>query len=811
MTNVASRITFLLAVIALSLLIGLQSLRAEESVKGLEALALSAEERAWLSAHPNLRLGDDFAWPPFAFLDEQGVYSGISSGYVASISKRLGIGIKPVLGLTWEQVLEKVKGGEVDMLPAVVRSKEREAFLNFTKPYISYPVVIATHREGPKILEIADLAGRKVGVVKGYITHESLAKDYPAINLIGFENLDAGLQSLDSDAIDAFVDNLGAITYEARRLRLANVKISAPTPYKFELSLATRKDWPELASLLDKSLEAMSSHEKSSIENTWLAVEIHFGVDVKTILLWVVPTGILGLIIFAAIIARNRGLRQNIDRNKRTEAALRDSETRFRAIIEASPVPIALNDEALNITYLNAAFTRTFGYTLDDIPTLAEWWPKAYPDPTYRQQVTKRWDVQLEKAVREKTQFEPMEVSVRCKNGSSRTVLAAAAPLGSWLEGDHLVTLYDITDRKRVERELVESEAHLRAIIWNEPECIKIVDERGCLAQMNPAGLAMIEADRFEQVAGLQVLDLVAPEHKDSFASMHERVLDGEAVQLEFEVIGLKGGRHWMETHAVPMLVNGKTVQLAVTRDVTERKRAQEEITRSNAELEQFGYAVSHDLRQPLRAINSYTSLIERKLGDKLDDEGRTFLHFVKDGALRMDHMLTSLLEYSRIGRSGEPMSLMESREAVEEALRFLSPAIADAHADIRIGQNFPKIMGSRDEMTRLFQNLIGNALKYRAPDRDLVVSVDVAPHAEGWKFSITDNGIGIDPSQIKRLFQVFQRLHTQDAYEGTGIGLAVCRKIVGRHGGRIWVESAGEGQGCSFCFTLPRSQERVA
>ena len=374
-----------------------------------------------------------------------------------------------------------------------------------------------------------------------------------------------------------------------------------------------------------------------------------------------------------------------------------------------------------------------------------------------------------------------------------------------WMVGTH----WEITERKNAEQALKESESRQRAIIENEPECIKIVDAQGKLTCMNPAGLRMIEADSLQQVAGKLVTGLIVAEHRQAFIEMHQKVLSGEAVQLTFEIIGLKGGRRWMETHAVPIQENGQTVQLAVTRDITDRKQSEaalqqqaEALVRSNAELEQFAYVASHDLRQPLRMVNSYIQLLERRLADKLEDDTHQMMHFAIDGAKRMDQMLISLLEYSRVGRKGQPMVPMLSLDGVEEALHFLDPAIKEANAVVQISGDWPEILASRDEFTRLWQNLIGNAVKYRAPDCAPVLEISVVPKADGWRFCISDNGIGIDPAQFDRLFRVFQRLHTQNKYEGTGIGLAVARKIVERHGGRIWVESNGLGQGSRFCFT---------
>ena len=238
--------------------------------------------------------------------------------------------------------------------------------------------------------------------------------------------------------------------------------------------------------------------------------------------------------------------------------------------------------------------------------------------------------------------------------------------------------------------------------------------------------------------------------------------------------------------------------------DTTGRRRMETELRESNAELEQFAYAVSHDLRQPLRMVTGFTQLLERSLGDTADDRQREFLSFVRDGAKRMDQMLLALLEYSRVGRLGEPSQTLNVGEVVAEALHYLSPALAEAQARVEQPAAWPLITVSRNEAVRLFQNLLGNALKYRRPDVPPVITLAVVPRPDGYEFLVSDNGIGVDPALIGRLFKMFQRLHTQDAYEGTGIGLALCRRIVERHGGRIWIESAGEGTGTTVHVFLP-------
>jgi signal transduction histidine kinase len=264
------------------------------------------------------------------------------------------------------------------------------------------------------------------------------------------------------------------------------------------------------------------------------------------------------------------------------------------------------------------------------------------------------------------------------------------------------------------------------------------------------------------------------------------------------------------------------TLEQRVADRTRELEARMEELRRSNADLEQFAYAASHDMRQPLRMISSYLQLLEAELKPLLNDDTRQNFHFATEGAQRMDQMLSALLDYSRVGRNNDNRVALDSRAVLDEALRILQPAINEALAEVRVEGDWgqaPQIVASRDEILRLLQNLIDNALKYRVEGRkpEVVVSAEwlesVSAQIGGgeWCFTVKDNGIGLLPGQEVRIFKVFERFQPRAKYPGTGIGLALCRKIVEHHGGRIWVESVGENLGCCFVFTLPAaSTEQV-
>jgi signal transduction histidine kinase len=279
----------------------------------------------------------------------------------------------------------------------------------------------------------------------------------------------------------------------------------------------------------------------------------------------------------------------------------------------------------------------------------------------------------------------------------------------------------------------------------------------------------------------------------------------GTVFQHEHRIMVGETVRHVRQQADLSRAADGTPLRcLGTTQDITERKQAEEELRRSNAELEQFSYAISHDLRQPLRMVASYMQLLGISLAEQLDDEQREHFKFAIDGARRLDQMLVALLEYSRLGRLGEPLAWLETRAIVDEALLFLQPAIAEAQAKISVRGHWPRAWVRPDEILRLLQNLIANAAKFRLAGRCPEIRV-VSRVARGqWCLSVADNGVGIHPGQLGRLFQVFQRLQSRANYEGSGVGLALCRKIAEHHGGRIWAESAGDGQGSRFCVSLP-------
>ena len=234
---------------------------------------------------------------------------------------------------------------------------------------------------------------------------------------------------------------------------------------------------------------------------------------------------------------------------------------------------------------------------------------------------------------------------------------------------------------------------------------------------------------------------------------------------------------------------------------VEERTEELTRLTRSNADLAQFAYIASHDLQEPLRMVTSYLQLIEQRYKDKLDADGTEFISYAVDGAKRMQTMINDLLTFSRVGTRGKPLEPTDCEVILDHTLANLQIAIENSQTIITHAP-LPTVMADDTQMVQLFQNLIGNAIKFRRQE-PLRVHISAQAKEREWVFSVRDNGIGMEPQYAERIFVIFQRLHSKEEYPGTGIGLAVCKRVVERHGGEIWVESQ-PGQGSTFYFTIP-------
>ena len=336
-----------------------------------------------------------------------------------------------------------------------------------------------------------------------------------------------------------------------------------------------------------------------------------------------------------------------------------------------------------------------------------------------------------------------------------------------------------------------------------------MVDRRGTMVLVNRETERLFGYRRDELIG--QSIEMLVPaqlraRHPDLRATFHANP-QARPMGAGRDLFGRRkgGGEIPVEIGLTPVDTDEGTFVLATVVDIGPRKQAEEELRRSNEELERFAYVASHDLQEPLRTVASYVQLLSRRYRDRLDGDAMDFIDFAVGGVRRMQHLIEDLLAFSRVGTRGAPLVPTELPAVLRATLDTLHAALEESGAKVT-ADDMPTVVADAGQVAQLLTNLIGNALKFRGAEAPRV-HVGAERIDRMWSISVRDNGIGIAPEYFDRIFVIFQRLHSREEYAGTGVGLAICKKIVERHGGRIWVEST-PGQGARFTFTLPSTAD---
>jgi PAS domain S-box-containing protein len=508
-----------------------------------------------------------------------------------------------------------------------------------------------------------------------------------------------------------------------------------------------------------------------------------------------------GILVTAAI--------RDITVRKEAEKHLAQMEGRYRGLLEAAPDAMVVVNQSGDIVLLNVQAERQFGYRRDEL--VGQRVKSIIPEGFAERLIADGTRTAAEALAQQIGTG--LELNGRRKDGSEFPIEIMLSPLQS-AEGI-LVTaaIRDITERKQVEDVLRQNEERFRLIVSNVKDYANIMlDTEGLIVSWNQ-GAERIKGYRAEEIIGQHFSRFYTAEDLRNGVPARELKQATETGRFEGEGWRMrKDGSRFLANIVITALRDEKGRLRGfgkITRDITERRQAEEalmktmtELKRSNEELGQFAYVASHDLQEPLRMVASYTQLLAQRYKGQLDSDADEFIGYAVDGCDRMQRLIQDLLSYSRAGTNIGALREISGEKALEESLSNLQVTIKESGAVVT-HDSLPAIMTDDAQLVLLFQNLIGNAIKYHGTEspRVHVSATNNAGHE--WIFSVRDNGLGIEPQYFKRIFILFQRLHGQKEFEGTGIGLAMCKKIVDRLGGRIWVESQPH-LGSTFFFALP-------
>lgn len=539
------------------------------------ALTLTDEEKAWLAAHPRVSLGVDASWPPFEFRDQEGRYQGLAADYIALLQERLGVSLTPVEPKSWTEVLELARNQRIDLLPGIMSTPERQAYLSFTRPYLDFPIVILAHEGGAEPRTLNDLYGLKVAVVENYAPHELLRAQHPDLNLVAMPNVSSTLQALATDAVDAVVGDLASSIWSLRQLKLDGLYVSGETPYRYQLAMATPRDNPILVGILDKAMADLGDKEISAIQQRWVGNVVDKRALWHDLVLYGLPAVLVLLAMLAAVMRINRRLSSEISRRISLEQELRSSEYHYRSLIESLSA-IAWEADANDFTYsyVSPHAEDLLGYPIQSWLNPGFWRSILHP----------------EDALWAQAYCESETAAGRDHSLDYRVIRADGQALWvrnivSMIEHGHRPVMrglmIDISETKRTEDALRLSEQKFASVFQQCPDILLIARHSdGVLLEVNEA---------FEEQIGLsptQVIGRTATQLglwgvSGSGPALLERLHQGGIRNLEMTFRRSNGQLFTGLTSAETFELDGILALVVAVRDISQLKETQEQLQTS--------------------------------------------------------------------------------------------------------------------------------------------------------------------------------------------------------------------------------------
>lgn len=763
---------------------------------------------------------------PVSYVDSTtGLAAGFGVDVFNAIAAQLGITVEYQAVGDWKEVEDALKSGRADVCPILTVNDARKAFVDFTSPYQSFGLAINTRDETTDIQKLADLDDRRVGVIRKSQAYELLKDRSSSVKLVEYDSFVSALFDLLSGKIDAYVGPDDIFRALARKSGVDDqISTLSPPLKEFKRAIAFPKTKSQLLQQFQPVIVAFeSSPEFQQLYIKWFGKPQPFWTAGR------VAAVVFGTILFSiglALLARyrtllvmNDKLQQSIVERERAEASLKEIREQQDLILSSTAEAIFGMDLEGHCTFANTSCLRMLGYQAPadmlgrNVHQLIHY---SHSDGTpYPEDEC----LMLRAIHRGDCCHRDDEVFWR-SDGSSFSAEYWSYPMvhdGVLLGA--VVTFLDVTESKALKEKLAKSEEYLRSVVNYAGDAMYVCDNTGRMLDCNLRACEVLGYSRDELLrmsvddidvdmtaeTNTRLWETLEPGSVMTIESRHRR-RDGSTCPVEIR-IGLLGPEH-------PNII------LGVARDITNRKQAEADIRQFNAKLEQrinertaqlqasnkelesFCYSVSHDLRAPLRAMSSYCSIIEEEYDDKLDPQCHTYLSRISQGAQRMGQLIDDLLQLGRVGRAELHIENLDLTAMGREIVEQLEDAQPHRTVTTTIAEGLTA-RGDRMLIRLVLQNLLDNAWKFtvKIPEG---ASVELGSRLEDGTtvYFVRDNGAGFDMAYADKLFAVFQRLHNDESFKGTGVGLATVQRIVERHGGRIWAESEPD-KGSTFFFTL--------
>ena len=544
------------------------------AVAASPSLDLTDAERQWLKQHPSIRLAVDIDWSPFEYIDDNGEYVGMAAEYIGLVEERLGIEFVVEKNKPWSEVVESVKNRELDMYSCVVATPQRREYASFTKPYLSFPMVIVTTDQVAYVNGLKELKDETVAVVKGYATQDLLEKNYPELNLYLADSVTDALEALSLGRVFAYVGNIASVSDVLKRKGLTNLKISGETPYKYELSMAVRNDWPEFTPILQKALDSISEQEQDQIYRQWIKLRYEYGTDYS--LLWKILVAVSLIILI--ILFWNRSLNREIHRRTEAERKLNDAHQRLELGLRGGDLGTwDWNIQSGNIQVNERWFTM-LGYPADELHFNIDFWVGLIHaddiEPT---------DVKVKQLVNGEVDFYDAEFRLKAASGDYQWIRAR----GQIVERDEsdqplraAGVHQDINQLKKAQNQLEQANQQML-------NYFDIVNKFVITSATDAGGTITETSDAFSKISGYSPEELIGNNHRilrhpdmpDSiYEELWQTISNGKTWEGELKNRKKDGGYYWVHAYISPTLDEENNIigYTAIRQDITDKKRAEE-------------------------------------------------------------------------------------------------------------------------------------------------------------------------------------------------------------------------------------------
>lgn len=786
----------------------------EKSASGLQ---LSSEEQRWLTQHPVVKVAGPRAFPPFYFYTKDDVLNGMAAEYLRLVVQKLNLKMEIQANLAWPQVLEGVHDKSIDLVSCIAQTAERQQYMLFSDPYLSFPLVMITKTDGPYMGGVEDLHGKKVAVVKKASAYEWLQRDHIDIDPLVVDTPRQALTAVSMGQADAHIENMAAATYLIEKHGLSNLKISGPASYgNYNLYMAVRNDFPELIPLLNKALASISVQQHQEIRNRWLSVQYDYGIHSKDLIFWVIVSCVGVCLLCTLFVLWNRRLRGEIVERRKAEAALKEQKSTLDSIFRVAPTGIGMVVER-KIVQANAKLCQITGYSHEEMVNQNA--RMLYPtDSDYLKVGKEKYDQIKERG------SGTVETRFQRKDGTIIDVLLSSTPVDvdNWLAGVTFTAL-DITDRKSAERRVQWSEERYRGIVEDQTELICRCNIPGEITFANSA-LCRFYGKSQDEVRAMSFLAFLPEEEQRQVLNMLDELTPDSPVYI-LENVGITIGEKKIWCHWTIRGIfddKGRLIEIqAVGKDITARRDLEEKLRQAH-KMEAIGTlsgGIAHDFNNILGIILGNAELA------RVDDgkEGGLDLECIDEiivATSRARDLVNQLLTFSR--KSDDKKKPMAMAPVVLESIKLLRSTLPTSIEFVTdIPATLPAVMADETQIHQVMINLCTNAadamndhggvLRITLKQVELGLrDVQADPHLQPGRYlqlAVADTGSGIPMRHLRRIYDPY--FTTKAVGKGTGLGLAVTHGIIINHGGGIRVTSEA-GQGTVFELFWPVIEQKV-